>query len=294
MIGIALEGGAERSAFTAGVLNQLMQYHFDAAAISGTSAGAGCALSYCANQCGTVVEMMTLPKHERYFGVRHMLQTGRFLNLERMAKSFAERTDFAAFSDSAIHVDFAATRCEDGKAVYLSVHGTKRHLFRTLMASCALPVICSPVQIDNAHYVDGSIAAPIPFAHLLESGCEKVLVVLTGAPGCRPTDYRKFRLLLRQCYAQKYPALYAAILERTREYQAQVQQMQRAVQEKRVFVLRPEIAPIPLFTGDHGKIRDYYAHGVALTQKKWHEIEAWLAADHLSTQTCAPAASYQS
>lgn len=47
MIGIALEGGAERSAFTVGVLDQLMEYEFNASAVSGTSAGAGCALNFC-------------------------------------------------------------------------------------------------------------------------------------------------------------------------------------------------------------------------------------------------------
>lgn len=42
MIGLALEGGADRCAFTAGVVDVLMQHQFYASAASGTSAGAGC------------------------------------------------------------------------------------------------------------------------------------------------------------------------------------------------------------------------------------------------------------
>ena len=45
MIGVALEGGAERSSFTAGVMDALMAHDFYAGAASGTSAGAGCVLN---------------------------------------------------------------------------------------------------------------------------------------------------------------------------------------------------------------------------------------------------------
>lgn len=285
MIGIALEGGAERSAFTAGVLDQLMKRNFKVSAVSGTSAGAGCALNFRSRQHGIALEMMTVSKEERYFGMRHMLHTGHFLNLKHMVQNYAQRIDFHAFFSSSIKIDFAATCCEDGSAAYLTDNGSKERLFQTLMASCALPIICDPILVGNRHYLDGSIVAPIPFAHLLEEGCNKVLVVLTGAEGCRPTDYRKFKPLLRRCYAKSYPALYDALVHRIPRYRLQMKLMHRAQKEKRVFVLRPEIAPIPLFTQNPIKIQTYYQHGAALVQQKWHEIEAWLLAEPVLEET---------
>ena len=188
MIGIALEGGAERSSFTAGVIDALMARDFYAAAASGTSAGAGCVLNYRSRQQGVSLEMMIMERHSRYFGIRHMAHTGRFLNLDHMAQEYASRIDWAVYQQFAMQTDFVATCCEDGEPAYLTDDGSRHRLFTAIKASCALPIICEPVELDGKHYVDGSIADPIPFLHLLEQGCDKVIVVLTGSEHARPTD----------------------------------------------------------------------------------------------------------
>lgn len=194
MIGVALEGGAERSSFTAGVMDALMAHDFYAGAASGTSAGAGCVLNYRSGQQGVALEMMIMERHSRYFGIRHMAHTGRFLNLDHMAHEYASRISWDAYRHPSMQTDFVATCCEDGKPAYLTDAGSKQRLFTAIKASCALPIICEPVELDGRHYVDGSIVDPIPFLHLLEQGCDKVLVVLTGSenaipqttPGCVP------------------------------------------------------------------------------------------------------------
>ena len=191
MIGIALEGGAERSSFTAGVIDALMARDFYAAAASGTSAGAGCVLNYRSRQQGVSLEMMIMERHSRYFGIRHMAHTGRFLNLDHMAQEYASRIDWTVYQQFAMQTDFVATCCEDGEPAYLTDDGSRHRLFTAIKASCALPIICEPVELDGKHYVDGSIADPIPFLHLLEQGCDKVIVVLTGSEHARPTDYKK-------------------------------------------------------------------------------------------------------
>ena len=168
MIGIALEGGAERSSFTAGVIDALMARDFYAAAASGTSAGAGCVLNYRSRQQGVSLEMMIMERHSRYFGIRHMAHTGRFLNLDHMAQEYASRINWAVYQQFAMQTDFVATCCEDGEPAYLTDDGSRHRLFTAIKASCALPIICEPVELDGKHYVDGSIADPIPFLHLLE------------------------------------------------------------------------------------------------------------------------------
>ena len=97
MIGVALEGGAERSSFTAGVMDALMAHDFYAGAASGTSAGAGCVLNYRSGQQGVALEMMIMERHSRYFGIRHMAHTGRFLNLDHMAHEYASRISWDAY-----------------------------------------------------------------------------------------------------------------------------------------------------------------------------------------------------
>ncbi len=277
-LGIALEGGAERCAFTAGILDELMRIGVPVSAITGTSAGAGCAMNFCAGQPGIALDMMILPKSERYFGIRHLIQKRQFLNLSYMAKRYADCLDFDAFLRAPIHTDFTATNCADGSAVYLEDHGDKKRLLETLMATCALPIICPPIELDGNFYVDGSIADPIPFAHLLENGCDKVLVILTGGTDSRPTDYRKLKPILWKTYSKTYPILYQTILHRMEIYRSEAEQMWLAQQLGQVFVMRPQIAPISLFTQNVEQITRYYMHGKAYFQKRWVEIERWLSA----------------
>ena len=132
------------------------------------------------------------------------------------------------------------------------------------------------VELDGKHYVDGSIADPIPFLHLLEQGCDKVIVVLTGSEHARPTDYTRLRPLLRQLYAKKYPMLYHAVLHRIARYKEQVHALEQAQREQRALVLRPQVKSIPLFTQNEDKIRAYYQHGCELVDQRWTEITAFL------------------
>lgn len=210
-----------------------------------------------------------------------MLRTGRFLNLNEMASQYAEQLNFPDYFRFSMQTDCVATCCENGESAYLTGNNKKVEILQALQASCALPMICAPVEIDGRHYVDGSIADPIPFQHLLEQGCQKVIVVLTGHDGCQPTDYRKFRPLLSVAYRKRYPALHHALLHRIARYQEQIVRMQQAQKTGAVFVIQPEVRSIPLFTRDTQKIDQYYRHGCELTERIWPALETWLSAENM-------------
>ncbi len=272
MLGIALEGGAERCAYTAGVLDQLLEYDVHAGAIAGTSAGAGCAMAYCTGQQKIALDMMKMSPQERYFGVSHLLEMGKFVDLLCMAQRFARDI---LFERAKITPYFTATCCETGKATYLDV--TKKNFLLALMASCALPVVCPPVEIEGKHYVDGSIAAPIPYDCLFKAGCDRVIVVLTGPRGNKPTDYRRFKPFIWKSYHAKYPALYAAIMTRLNVYDAQMRRMEKLIERGKIYLLRPQTRPISLFTQDNAKIDAYYQHAREHVKGIFPDLRQWLS-----------------
>lgn len=276
-LGIAVEGGAQRCAFSAGVLDKLMATNLEVYAMTGTSAGAGLVMNFRSRQPGIPLHMMILQKDERYFGIRHFLQTNHFLNLDNMAQMYADYMDLRSFFASSVQTDFTAVCCEDGSAAYLTDGGSKSRLLQALQATCSIPIICPPCEIDGRHYIDGSIADPIPFAHLLEKGCDKVLVILTGSEDCRPTDYRNLRPLLHHYCAKKYPKLYQTVLNRIAIYQKTLDDLEQAERDGRAMVLRPEIPPIPLFTQNRDKIMGYYHHGKDFAARSLQSIYLWLA-----------------
>lgn len=61
-----------------------MAWDLPIAAVSGISAGAGCAMNFRSDQRGISLDMMLVPKKERYFSVQNFLRTGRFVNLNQM------------------------------------------------------------------------------------------------------------------------------------------------------------------------------------------------------------------
>lgn len=203
MIGVALEGGAERSSFTAGVMDALMAHDFYAGAASGTSARSRLCVKLPFRAAGRRSGNDDYGTPQPLFRHPPHAHTGRFLNLDHMAHEYASRISWDAYRHPSMQTDFVATCCEDGKPAYLTDAGSKQRLFTAIKASCALPIICEPVELDGRHYVDSSIVDPIPFLHLLEQGCDKVLVVLTGNENAHPTDYTRLRLLLPAAVLQE-------------------------------------------------------------------------------------------
>lgn len=282
MTGIALEGGAERCAFTAGVIKALLENGFVPHMAAGTSAGALCAFHLKAGQKDNALTMAVADASQRYFGLGQFFRCGHFLNLEKMTQLCQKNTNLTSYFQSSIRCEYVAACCENGKPAYLQDGQTPEQLFPAVQASCALPIVCNPITIGGKHYVDGSIVDPVPFSHLLEQGCQKVIAVLTGPKGCHPTDYTPFRPLLYLLYHKKYSALYHALLHRISCYQSQMKKLEQAQREGKVFVLRPQIKQIPLFTGDGALIRNYYQHGINLVNQSWQKIAAWLSEENIS------------
>ncbi len=284
MVGIALEGGAVRCAFTSGVIDALIEHGFTADMAAGTSAGAGCILNFRAGQVGGSLQMTLLDKRHSCFGIRQLFRSGHFLNLKLMAETHKSCSDIDSyFKKSHMYTEYIAACCEDGMPGYLCDEESEERLFTAIKASCALPVVCTPVEVDGKHYVDGSIIDPIPFSHLLDLGCSKVIAVLTGPVGCHPTDYTPLKPLLYLLYHRKYPALYRALMQRIPCYWEQMQRLEEAEKNGQAYILRPQVRAISLFTRKEEQIRAYYQHGVNIVNQSWDKIFAWLAEEKEKT-----------
>ena len=79
-----------------------------------------------------------------------------------------------------------ATDALTGKAAYFSKFDIVRDDYRTIMATCALPAFCRPVNVNGHFYYDGGVADSIPVHHALEHGCDKVVIILSN-----PRDFVK-------------------------------------------------------------------------------------------------------
>ncbi|HCF82729.1 MAG TPA: hypothetical protein DER68_01810, partial [Ruminococcaceae bacterium] len=226
--GLILEGGALRGIFTAGVLDRLMEEGINFPYVIGVSAGGGNAMSYVSCQVGRTCRMINVPKNDSYFGLRQFLGSRKLINLDKMAYEYPYKQfpfDFDTYYNSGIETEYVCTCLETGKAEYFSEYEDNERLLTIAKATCSLPMLCAPVEMDGKHCLDGSIADSIPIERALDMGCDKLVIILTK-PGLNtpPTDYSKFKTVLNSMY-KKYPNFIEACMTRVERYEETVKLM---------------------------------------------------------------------
>lgn len=277
-IGLVLEGGAFRGLFTAGVLDYLMERDIQFQYAVGVSAGAGNQLNFISHQEGRTKAVIQADEENAFFGPRQMRKSKKLLNLDRMFFEFPYNQypyDFEKYENSEVEFEFVVTNCETGKAEYIKKCTNQMKMLTAAKASCSVPILCSPVEIDGNFYLDGSVADSIPVQRAIDAGCDKVFVILTRRIDETPTNYGKMRFIMRP-YKKRYPELYEALMKRTEVYQRQIELLNKLENEGRVFIVRPEMQSISKFETDKSKLDEFYQHGYEIMSQKADELKMFM------------------
>lgn len=262
--GLVLEGGAMRGIFTAGVLDYLLDKNIKFPYVVGVSAGAGNAVNFVARQRGRSKQVITHENEPSYYGISQLFENKKVLNLDKLVVEYALKEfpfDFKTFYASDTECECVALNCETGLPEYLSHFKDNEHLLKSNMASCSVPFICEPVELDGRKYLDGSLMESIPAGRAIEKGCDRVVIVLTREEGAEPTDYSKARRVVEMCYKKKYPKLCQTILARKDNYEKQMDYVRKLEREGRAFIIRPKTQAIRHFENDYNKLCGFYDMG---------------------------------
>lgn len=276
--GLILEGGAVRGIFTAGVLDRLMENEIYFPYVIGVSAGGGNAMSYVSRQKGRTADLINVPEQDSYYGLKQFFKSGKVLDLDKMSFEYPYKQfpfNFDTYFNSGIETEYVCTCCETGKAEYFGSFSDEKSLLTVAKATCSVPMLCQPVEIDGLHYLDGSIADSIPIEHALECGCDKIVIVLTKPDtNTAPTDYRKFRAFINSMYKQ-YPAFVEACMTRVERYEKTIRLMDNLQAEGRAFIFRPTLPAISKFERDGDKINASYNDGYTQADSRIEELMNW-------------------
>jgi len=148
-------------------------------------------------------------------------------------------------------------------------------MLTAVKASCSVPVLCNPVELDGFHYMDGSLADSIPVKRAFEVGCDRVVCILTRKPEEAPTNYGKIRVLMRT-YKKKYPAFYDTLMRRREMYAKQLDRIDRYEKEGKLLVFRPELDSISKFEQDKEKQEAFYQNGYDLMAANLQKMQDFL------------------
>lgn len=278
---IVFEGGASRTSFTNGVIDEFLKEGIEADYVIGTSAGIGNGINFVSKQYGRNLEisMKYLPD-PRYMGKKYMFKRDNrsYYNIDFVFNQVPNiycPFDYETFYSFKGDVFACVTNICTGKAEYLRVTG-ERGEWRELVASCSLPLLFRPVEINGELYMDGGVANPVPFEKALRDGCDRVIVVLT-----REREYRKlgreFLTDVSAAYYRKFPAFAKKLIKRSGIYNLQREQLFRREKEGKVFIIAPEnTAHFKRTNSDRAANLELYKQGRCAAKQRMKELKEYL------------------
>jgi Predicted esterase of the alpha-beta hydrolase superfamily len=279
-VGLVLEGGGMRGAYTSGVLEVLLQNGIEFPCVYGISAGACNALSYISGQRNRNYEIFyQYVSDKRYVSVENLQNTGSLFGFDFIfGELFHELLpfDYETFFNSPVNLKAGATDLKTGKTVFFGKADLDEN-FTAVRASSSLPFLSNIVSYKGHELLDGGCAMPIPLERSIFDGNESNVVVLTRDRSYRKKSRPEFpRSVLRAKYGD-YPNFIDTMMARTETYNTELEVCRRQEAEGKAVVIRPSS---PIVTGryekDPERLKSIYEMGVTDCMKQLPELRSFL------------------
>lgn len=278
---IVLEGGATRGVFTSGILDYLMEEDLYFSHVIGVSAGSCNGVDYVSRQIGRTKKCMIPEKKEYsyYSGVRSAIKEKSILDMDMVFDTFPKKIypfDFETYFQSDMVCEIVTTNCETGKAEYMTEQSDLDRLMKLCRASSSMPLLSPIVNIDGVPYLDGGLADSVPIRRALQSGNEKIVLVLTRNPGYRKKPISKGTVKLYRRAYKKYPNLVHAAIYRNHVYNKTMELVERLEEEEKIFVIRPLVPTVSRLERDETALTAFYQHGYNLMKRQREALQRYL------------------
>jgi len=168
-IGISLSGGGSRGIAHIGILKAIDEAGIKISMITGTSAGAIVGAFYCSGYSpDRILDIVRETKPLKY--VRPAVSFSGLLKLETIAPIFNNYIKYDSFDALNIPLVVSATNMRNGNNVLLQ----EGSLILSVLASCAVPVIFKPIELNGETYIDGGILNNLPIEPLIDH-CDVII-----------------------------------------------------------------------------------------------------------------------
>lgn len=280
-IGLVLEGGGMRGAYTSGVLAAFMDENIKFPYVIGVSAGANNGANFVAEQRERNKKVFVdYVNHEDYSGFKHWVAGRSFFNMDFLFDTLPNDLvpfDYETFSKSSTTFKVCVTECMTGQPVYFekSQFDGGEFMRDVLRASSSLPIISQPVRINGKLYFDGGITDSIPLEKSIEDGNKYNVVVLTRNEGYRK-EPQTLGLYSRH-YLKQYPKILHAIEARHIKYNITLEKVKDLEEEGFVYAFRPiEDISVDRLEKDTEKLNELYEQGYREAMEQMDKFKSWL------------------
>lgn len=168
-LGLALSGGGAKGFAHCGALKALEEFGLKPDIICGTSAGAIVGALYAAGSDPVDISRMFMGKEFSNF-VKMMIPKSGFFDHSPFMDFLNQYLRVETFEKLDIPLYVMASDLDNGKSTVF----TSGEIAPCVLASCCLPVIFNPVEINGTNYVDGGIFRNFPVVPIRDI-CDEVI-----------------------------------------------------------------------------------------------------------------------
>jgi NTE family protein len=166
-VGVALSGGTAKSVAHVGVLKALAEADIPISHIAGTSGGSIVSAMFASGMPISTMESVATRMSWRKLISIKLTRLG-FISSERIENFVIETIGDLTFEDLKIPCAVVATNLVTGEPRVFR----NGPLARAVRASCSIPQVYLPVEIDGEYYVDGGLAEYLPVDTLRDLGAQ--------------------------------------------------------------------------------------------------------------------------
>jgi len=249
-IGLALSGGAARGIAHIAVLDVLEQEGVPIRAIAGTSSGSIIGALYCAGMPVSEIRRILLNAKWKDILAFTIPRTG-LISSTGIFEFMEDILPVKKFSALTLPFAAVATDLRNGEKIAI----TSGSIAKAVQASCSLPVIFTPTEINKKTLVDGGVSSQVPVTTVREDlGIQRVVAVNVNY---RALELEQFDNIVK--IAAHLSALWASKNARVEEKLADA-------------VIQVNARGIPLY--DLSKSRELLRRGTKAAEEKIPEIRA--------------------
>lgn len=278
-VALVLEGGGMRGAFTAGVLDWMLEQALPVSVVVGISSGA----MYGAFYVGKMREILAktsieIAPDKNNVGLRAFLKEGQIVAYNKM------------YDHDLYEVGFDPQKIIDNTDQQLQIGVYSMSRYQTefknnqdvaqcpqwIKAACCLPVYSHQIEINGEKYLDGGITTMIPIGQAKKSGANRFIVVTTKSPDYIRPPFKKWQLwLLRHVIYRKHRPMVDHFSQRTEVYYQERQEVDRLVNEQLAVNLFPSIETgVSRYKGTRAQFEQLFELGRQECEKKRNQILA--------------------
>ena len=274
-VGLVVEGGGTKIAYSAGVLKCLLEHDILLPYSVGISAGAEVLLPYVSRQTERLeVTAVDAASQQGAVGLIPVFKEGNVFGIEATNDYIEKKAplDFMTFFGSETALDLGVYDMENHIIEYFPKEYVDESM-TLVKASCALLLLAKPYSFKGKKYFDAGLVDMISIDQSIKQGCDKHLILSTKEEGyVRKPAPGWQQWLAKKVYKDK--TIEENLRDRHLRYNEQWTKIHELEKEGKAMVIRPQKdLGVTRYTTDPKKLRPWFQLGYDETLERLDEIK---------------------